>query len=97
MAALNKYLKSILIFLSGAVFYQIALIVFFGSIEYQGYNVRQSGYGMSTGYFKEELKEVFDHLENKGCRCEPIVRTSESCKPILGEFIGEKYWSKFLE
>ena len=94
---MTKYIKAVLIFLSGALSYQIALIVFTGSIEFGNPNEKDRGYGMSTDYFKSELKEVCDHLEENNCRCEPVVRTSESCRPILSEFVGNKYRSSFLE
>ena len=84
---MNKILLSILMFISGAVCYQIALLVF-SKPDYLT-KIPDEKYGVSTNYFKNQLKDVCDYLDSKNCECNPIVQTSKSCRAELQSFLDE--------
>lgn len=89
-----KGFKYFLIFISGAISYQI-LIMLLASVGNVGVSFgggdSQNTYGISGPYVKYELKEACNFLSSHNCGCEPIIRTNASCEYELNEFMDEKH------
>lgn len=81
---MSKYIKYFLIFISGAIMYQIALIALTGTWNYKP---DEKAYGVSDSYVRERFKDVCEFLESKNCNCYPVVHTDLSCQSDLDEYL----------
>ncbi len=88
---MKKIGKNILIFLAGAIAYQILLIAMTGEFSDNNKALKGERYAMSTTYFKKELSNVCEHLEKEGCGCTPYVQTEPECDVHLQTFIELVY------
>lgn len=67
-------------FVAGAVTYQVLLIVFLGSFEFEP---EHGAFEITSTTVEARFADVCGPLRADGCECEPFVRTSRSCSASL--------------
>ena len=82
-----KYIKYLFVFILGAAAYQLFIVWLFNPYNY---STKSNYSGLSDSYVSSKLKDVCNHLNERGCSCRPVIHTENRCVGKLREFLARK-------